>query len=74
MAGAKTFLADIESVCRAHGLCISHEDTGGSFIVRPLDEAGLRWLLAADFAPNRQRDTHELDAAAFALMRVVDDL
>ena len=74
MADAKTFLADIEAVCRAHGLCISHEDTGGAFVIRPFDEANLRWLLDANFAPIQQRGEPELDAAAASLTGLIDDL
>jgi len=39
-----TFLAEIEAVCRRHGLVIAHEDTGGAFVIRRFSERGIRWL------------------------------
>jgi hypothetical protein len=41
---ADEFLADIEAVCRKHGLVISHEDCHGSFEIVPLDDLHLAWL------------------------------
>ena len=41
------FLADIEAVCRKHGLSIGHEDGHGSFIVGPFDQGEVEWLLGA---------------------------
>lgn len=38
------FLADIERVCREHGLSLAHEDCHGAFLVEPFDEQTLEWL------------------------------
>lgn len=38
------FLADIEAVCRKHGLSLSHEDGQGAFEVEALSESNLEWL------------------------------
>lgn len=38
------FLADVEAVCRKHGLSISHEDGHGAFEVEVLDEDNIAWL------------------------------
>lgn len=40
----RAFLHDIENVCRAHGLSLSHEDGHGAFIVEPLSKYNLEWL------------------------------
>lgn len=41
---ALAFLADVQEVCRRHGLAISHEDAHGSFLVEPLTETHLQWV------------------------------
>ena len=38
------FMADIEAVCRKHGLSISHEDCGVGFFVEEFDEDSIFWL------------------------------
>lgn len=43
------FKRDLAQVCRAHGLVLSHEDTQGAFLVVPLTEAGLAWVLEAEY-------------------------
>lgn len=48
---ADAFLADLIAVCRKHGLCLSHEDQHGSFIVAPLDELYIEWLNNASVEP-----------------------
>lgn len=41
------FLADIERVCRSHGLSIVHEDTQGGFEIEDFSESAMDWLHAA---------------------------
>lgn len=41
------FLADIEAVCRKHGLSISHEDGHGGFLIEKFNEETMQWLHAA---------------------------
>jgi hypothetical protein len=42
------FLAEIEQVCRKHGMSIGHEDGHGSFLVREqLSEYDIEWLKGA---------------------------
>lgn len=41
------FLADIEAVCRKHGLSLAHEDVQGGFIVETLKEDNLNWVSGA---------------------------
>lgn len=41
------FLAEIEAVCRKHGMTISHEDGHGAFLVEPMSERNLEWLREA---------------------------
>lgn len=43
----KEFLSDITSVCKNHGLSISHEDYQGAFIVENYKENNIEWLKAA---------------------------
>lgn len=51
----ETFLAEIEAVCRKHGLVIAHEDRHGEFVIDPLTEEGLEWLRTARFDEFDQR-------------------
>ena len=74
MADIAAFLADIERVCREHGLCLSREDRHGSFLVLPLDEDTLNWLRSAqevDGAPVK-RD-QKIEAAALTIADLIDD-
>jgi hypothetical protein len=42
------FLAEIEEVCRKHGMSIGHEDSHGAFIVYDeFNEDVMRWMHAA---------------------------
>jgi len=41
------FLADIDAVCKKHGLSISHEDSHGGFRIVEYDEELRDWLNAA---------------------------
>lgn len=41
------FLREVEEVSKRHGLSISHEDTGGAFIVREHNTTDAVWLFAA---------------------------
>lgn len=41
------FLNDIESVCKKHGLSISHEDYHGAFLIEKYSEENIEWLLGA---------------------------
>lgn len=41
------FLADIEAVCRKHGLSIGYEDGHGGFLIQPMSEHNIEWLKAA---------------------------
>lgn len=41
------FLREVEEVSKRHGLSISHEDTGGAFIVREHNMTDAVWLFAA---------------------------
>ena len=45
----EAFLEEIEAVCRKHNMSIGHEDTGGSFIITPLDEDHIEWLSHASW-------------------------
>ena len=45
----EAFLAEIEAVCRKHGIVIAHEDRHGCFVLDPLSDEGLDWLLGAEF-------------------------
>ena len=40
----KDFLAEIEKVCKAHNISISHEDCHGAFILCPYDDEYMNWL------------------------------
>lgn len=40
----KVFLEEIDSVCKRHGLSISHEDYHGAFIIEEYDEGNIKWL------------------------------
>jgi hypothetical protein len=43
----KDFLEDIVAVYKKHGLSISHEDSGGAFIVEEYKEYNIEWLYEA---------------------------
>lgn len=51
------FLADIEAVCRKHGLSIAHEDEQGGFIVETLKEDNLNWVSGAAKRYTRMKDS-----------------
>ena len=40
----EAFLDEIESVCRKHGLSISHEDGQGAFEVDGFSDENIKWL------------------------------
>ena len=61
----EAFLADIEVVCRKHGIVIAHEDRHGNFVLERLTGDGLDWLLGAQFDSHPVRDLDPpLEAAA----------
>jgi hypothetical protein len=41
------FLDEYIAICRRHMLCLSHEDSGGSFIVTKIDGDLLDWVYGA---------------------------
>lgn len=43
----KVFLEEIDSVCKRHGLSISHEDYHGAFFIEEYDESNIEWLFDA---------------------------
>ena len=43
----KSFLDEIEKLCKKYELSISHEDCGGSFIVEEYDDYNIEWLRSA---------------------------
>lgn len=43
----KSFLDEIEKLCKKYELSISHEDSGGSFIVEGYDDYNIEWLRSA---------------------------
>ena len=40
----KEFLAEIEKVCKAYNISISHEDCHGAFVLRPYNDEDMDWL------------------------------
>lgn len=48
------FLAEIEEVCRRHGMSIAHEDERGEFRIQRFDEQSIERLKQA--SDNRGRD------------------
>lgn len=38
------FIEEIAAVCKRHGLSIGHEDSEGSFIIRPYSDDDIDWL------------------------------
>ena len=40
----KSFIDEIISVCKKHGLSISHEDDHGSFIITKFNASYAKWL------------------------------
>lgn len=44
---AKAFFAAYEALCEKHGLCLSHEDSQGSFILNPINDDDIGWVAAA---------------------------
>ena len=49
-AKATAFLDEIIEVYEKHGLAISHEDEQGAFIVKPLEDFFVQWILDAQDA------------------------
>lgn len=43
----KSFLDEIEKLCKKYELSISHEDGGGSFIIEGYDDYNIEWLRSA---------------------------
>lgn len=43
------FKREIESVCKKHGLSISHEDDHGVFLIKEYQEDLMEWFLGADY-------------------------
>lgn len=70
MADIDAFLEDIVRVCRTHGLCISHEDTGGAFVIGPFNETAIAWLRAAMVHENTAQSTDP--AIEAAIPHIVD--
>jgi hypothetical protein len=60
MMDRDAFLADIEAVCRKHGIVIAHEDRHGSFVLDPFTEDGLAWLRSAGFDDREEPSSHEV--------------
>ena len=50
----KSFLEEIETVCRKHNFSFSHEDEQGCFYVETFKESNMQWLLNA--SKNYTRD------------------
>lgn len=66
------FLSDIEAVCRKHGLCLSHEDAGGAFLVEPITAGGLAWLLSARRPTEPPKRNEAIEAAARDIDGLID--
>lgn len=47
MSNIKEFMDEIEAVCRKHGFSISHEDSGGGFLLAKFNRALVKWLRCA---------------------------
>lgn len=43
----KSFLEDIETVCKKYNLSISHEDYNGVFLIEEYSEDNIKWLFDA---------------------------
>ena len=43
----KSFLEDIDLVCKKHNLSISHEDYHGAFLIEEYREDNIEWLFSA---------------------------
>lgn len=43
----ETFFAELEAVCRKHGIAISHEDGHGAFELVLFNEVDMAWMRAA---------------------------
>ncbi len=43
----KAFLLEYQALCKRYGLCLSHEDSGGGFIVETTTDYLLAWVNAA---------------------------
>lgn len=41
---AEAFVQDLLATCRKHGMVISHEDTGGAFLVERLNADDVKWF------------------------------
>lgn len=41
------FLEEIVEVFKKHGFSLSHEDTQGAFVVEPLNDFNIRWIMDA---------------------------
>jgi hypothetical protein len=45
----KSFLNDIEKVCKSHNICIGHEDRHGGFLFSEYNEEYMGWLKEGDW-------------------------
>lgn len=50
------FVEELIDVCHKYGMCLSHEDLQGSFIVRNLDDNFIAWLRHAMIENNAKLD------------------
>lgn len=50
------FLEEIGKVCKKHGFSISHEDSGGGFIIEHYSESTQEWLGYADIGFNPEEE------------------
>jgi hypothetical protein len=71
MMSDEAFLAEIEAVCRKHGVVIAHEDRHGAFVLDPLTDEGLAWLMAAEF-DSRTEESEEDDGDLSDLIAMIE--
>ena len=43
------FIEEIIDLSKKYGLCLSHEDTQGSFLIEEYDESLIEWIRSADY-------------------------
>jgi len=47
MTPTSAFLDDYEALCIKHGVCLSHEDCQGAFLLVPFDDEFIIWVREA---------------------------
>lgn len=53
------FIQEVIEVCKQHGLSISHEDSGGAFVINEFNDDDAKWLMEARVGKGNQESSKQ---------------